>query len=66
MKHMNILHLAKDEYFRDALWVTEKMGLHKLMAFKQDYCPRLIQQFYATLEFDAKEEIGFTWMIEDV
>jgi hypothetical protein len=66
MKHMNISHLAKDEYLRDALWVTEKMGLHKLMAFKQDYCPRLIQQFYATLEFDAKEEIGFTWMIEDV
>jgi hypothetical protein len=66
MKHTNIAHLSRDEYFRDALWVTEKMGFHKLMAFKQDYCPRLIQQFYATLEFDAKEEIGFTWMTEDV
>jgi hypothetical protein len=66
MKHTNIAHLSKDEYFRDSLWVTEKMGLHKLMAFKQDYCPRLIQQFYATLEFDTREESGFTWITEDV
>jgi hypothetical protein len=43
MKFTNIVSLSKDEYFADALWVTEKMGLHKLMVFKQDYCPRLIQ-----------------------
>jgi hypothetical protein len=39
MKVTNIVSLSKDEYFADALWVTEKMGLHKLMVFKQDYCP---------------------------
>jgi hypothetical protein len=42
MKLTNIVSLSKDEYFSDALWVTKKMGLHKLMAFKQDYSPRLI------------------------
>jgi hypothetical protein len=43
MKFTNIVSLSKDEYFSDALWVTEKMGLRKLMVFKQDYSPRLIQ-----------------------
>jgi hypothetical protein len=42
MKFTNIVSLSKDEYFADALWVTEKMGLHKLMVFKQDYSPCLI------------------------
>jgi hypothetical protein len=42
------------------------MGLHKIMVIKQDYCPRLIQQFYATLEFDTRDHMGFTWMTEDV
>jgi hypothetical protein len=36
MKFTNIVSLSKDEYFADALWVTEKMELHKLMVFKQD------------------------------
>jgi hypothetical protein len=48
MKYTDIVTLSKDECFGDALWVTQKMGLHKLMVFKQDYCPRLIQQFFAT------------------
>jgi hypothetical protein len=52
MKYIDIDLLFKDEYFRNALWVTENMGLHKLMAIKQAYCPNLIQQFFATLEFD--------------
>jgi hypothetical protein len=65
MKVTNIVSLSKDEYFVDALWV-KKMGLHKLMVFKQDYCPRLIQQFYATLEFDAQDVVGFTWMTDEV
>jgi hypothetical protein len=34
MKFTNIQSLSKDEYFADALWVTEKLGLHKLMVFK--------------------------------
>jgi predicted transcriptional regulator len=66
MKFTNIVSLSKDEYFADALWVMEKMGLHKLMVFKQDYSHRLIQQFYATLEFDTRDEVGFTWMSDEV
>jgi hypothetical protein len=66
MKFTNIVSLSKDEYFANALWVTEKLGLHKLMVFKQDYNPRLIQQFYATLEFDTRDEVGFTWMLGEV
>jgi hypothetical protein len=66
MKFTNIVSLSKDEYFTDPLWVTEKMGLHKLMVFKQDYSPYLIQQFYATLEFDNRDEVGFTWMSDEV
>jgi hypothetical protein len=66
MKFTNIVSLSKDEYFADALWVTEKLGLHKLMVFKQDYNPHLIQQFFATLEFDTRDEVGFTWMSGEV
>jgi hypothetical protein len=62
MNYIDIEFLFKDEYLQDALWVTEKMGLHKFMAIKQDYCPNLIQQFFATLEFDDRDNIGFTWM----
>jgi hypothetical protein len=58
--------LFKDEYFCDALWVTEKMGLHKLMVIKENYSPRMVQQFFATLEFDNRGNIGFTWMTNDV
>jgi hypothetical protein len=36
------------------------------MVIKQDYCPRLIQQFFATLEFDTQDHIGFTWMTDEV
>jgi hypothetical protein len=66
MKYTDIEYLSKDEYFGDALWVTENMGLHKLMVIKQDYCLRLIQQFFATLEFDTQDHIGFTWMTDEV
>jgi hypothetical protein len=66
MKFTNIVSLSKDEYFADALWVTKKLGLHKLMVFKQDYNSHLIQQFYATLEFDTRDEVGFTWMSGEV
>jgi hypothetical protein len=41
MNFTNIVSLSKDEYFADALWVTEKLGLHKLIVFKQDYNPHL-------------------------
>jgi hypothetical protein len=66
MKFTNIVNLSKDEYFEDSLWVMEKMGLHKLMVFKQDYSPWLIQQFFATLEFDTQDHVGFTWMTDEV
>jgi hypothetical protein len=66
MKVTNIVSLSKDEYFVDVLWVTKKMGLHKLMVFEQDYCPRLIQQFFATLESDTQDVVGFTWMTDEV
>jgi hypothetical protein len=66
MKYTDIQLLYKDEYFHDALWVTEKLGLHKLMSIKQDYCPNLIQQFYATLEFGTEENVRMTWMTNNV
>jgi hypothetical protein len=62
MKYIDSEFLFKDKYFGDTLWVTEKMGLHKLMTIKQNYCPNLIQQFFATLESDDQDHIGFTWM----
>jgi hypothetical protein len=36
------------------------------MLIKHDYCPNLIQQFYTTLEFDTKENVGMTWMTNNV
>jgi hypothetical protein len=34
MKFTNIAALSRDEYFADALWVAQKLGLHKLMVFR--------------------------------
>jgi hypothetical protein len=35
-KVVDIEHLRKSEYFKEALWITDKLGLHPLMQLKQD------------------------------
>jgi hypothetical protein len=66
MKYICIHLPFKVEYFHDALWVTEKLGLHQLLSIKQDYCPNLIQKFYATLDFVTQDNVGMTWMTNEV
>lgn len=62
MQFLEIEKLEKFAYFKEALWVTEKMGLHKLMTTQENYNPDLIQQFYATVTFGTTAEMPFEWM----
>jgi hypothetical protein len=56
-------HLQKHAYFKEALWITEKLGLHLLMKINQDYNIVLMHQFFATVVFGEGEDIPLTWMI---
>ena len=53
------------EYFEDAYWVTEKMGLHPLMRISEQYNVELVQQFFATVVFGSTPDIPMTWMFGD-
>jgi hypothetical protein len=64
-KVVDFEHLQKSDYFKEALWITEKLGLHPLMQIKQDYNVLLVHQFYATLVFGDGEELPMTWMTGD-
>jgi hypothetical protein len=41
-KTIDFEHLHKHAYFEEALWITEKVGLHPLMKINQDYNVALI------------------------
>ena len=60
MQPINLEHMLEarnKEYFEDAFWVTEKMGLHPLMKISQQYNIELIHQFFATLVFGNTPDI---------
>ena len=68
MQPINLEHMVEArnrEYFEDAFWVTEKMGLHPLMKISQPYNIELIHQFFATLVFGNTPDIPLTWMSGD-
>jgi hypothetical protein len=54
--------LGEKDHFVDVVWVTEQMGLHKLMRLQHDYIVPLIQQFYSTLAFKKDEAHTMMWM----
>jgi hypothetical protein len=62
-KTINFAHLYKHAYFEEALWITEKLGLHPLMKINQDYNIALVHQFFATVVFGEGEDIPMTWML---
>jgi hypothetical protein len=64
-KVVDFEHLRKSDYFKEALWITGKLGLHPLMQLKQDYNILLVHQFFATLMFGDGEELPMTWMTGD-
>jgi hypothetical protein len=61
-KVVDFEHLQKSEYFKEALWIIGKLGLHPLMQLKQDYNILLVHQFFATLVFGYGEDLPMTWM----
>jgi hypothetical protein len=51
-------HLCKkSEYFGDALGIMKRLGLFQLMDIQCHYNEKVIQQFYATLAFQADESL---------
>ncbi|KAK1692254.1 hypothetical protein QYE76_008951 [Lolium multiflorum] len=62
MQAIDVELLAVNNHFEDAIWVTERMGLQKLMKVQCDYSPYLIKQFFATLAFKKDEERTIKWM----
>jgi hypothetical protein len=61
-KTIDFGHLEKHAYFEEALWITEKLGLHPLMKINQDYNIMLVHQFFAMVVFGEGEDIPLTWM----
>jgi len=55
-------HMYTHNYYSNAIWITEKLGLHDLMKKMQDYNISLIHQFFATLVFDTNEQRSMRWM----
>ncbi|KAK1608874.1 hypothetical protein QYE76_032547 [Lolium multiflorum] len=62
MQAIDVELLSQNNHFEDAIWVTGRMGLQKLMKVQCDYSPDLIKQFYATLAFKKDEEHTMQWM----
>ncbi|KAK1662048.1 hypothetical protein QYE76_050207 [Lolium multiflorum] len=62
MQAIDVEVLSQNNHFEDAIWVTGRMGLQKLMKVQCDYNPDLIKQFYATLAFKKDEEHTMQWM----
>ena len=62
MQAIDVELLSQNNHFEDAIWVTERMGLHKLMKAQCEYSVPLIKQFYATLAFKKDEERTIQWM----
>jgi hypothetical protein len=62
-KTIDFGHLHKHAYFEEALWITEKLGLHPLMKINQDYNVALVHQFFATVVFGEGEDIPMTWIL---
>jgi hypothetical protein len=62
-KTIDFDHLHKHAYFEEALWITEKLGLHPLLKINQDYNIALVHQFFATAVFGDGEDIPMTWML---
>jgi len=60
-KVLDFPHMRTHPYYVDAVWISERLGLHGLMQFKQDYNISLIYQFFATVVFDTNEERTMTW-----
>jgi hypothetical protein len=67
--YMHVLdrtHLRKkSEYFGDALGILKRLGLFQPMDIQCHYNEKVIQQFYATLAFQADEPLTFKWMCGD-
>ncbi|KAK1632340.1 hypothetical protein QYE76_006655 [Lolium multiflorum] len=62
MQAIDVEPLSQNDHFEDAIWVTERMGLHKLMKVQCDCSIPLIKQFYATMAFKKDEEHTMQWM----
>ena len=61
-KVMDFEHLAKKAYFKDATWITDKMGLHRLMRIRENYSVQVVHQFFATVVFSDDDVGTMTWM----
>jgi hypothetical protein len=62
MQPIYLGQLSNNSHFADAVWVAERMGLHKIMKIKCNYSIPLIQQFYATLVIKMDDDRTMKWM----
>ena len=62
MQAIDVDLLSQNDHFEDAIWVTERMGLHKLMKVQCNFSIPLIQQFYATLSIKKDDDRTMQWM----
>ena len=61
-KVLNLSALSTKPYFQEALWIVRKLGLEKLMVTQQNYTIKIVQLFFATVEFGNDEDVTLTWI----
>ena len=44
------------------MWIVRKLGLEKLTTTQQNYSIKLVQQFFATVQFGNDDDVMLTWM----
>ena len=62
MRPLDMDNLRSKKEFEVPLAITERMGLHPLMAIQCDYHEYYVQQFYSTLAFRSDPNITMTWL----
>ena len=59
-KVLNLTSLSTKPYFQEAIWITWKLGLEKLMSIQQHYDIKIAHQFFATVQFGKDVDVTLT------
>ena len=65
-KVLNLTALSTKPYLQEIVWIVRKLGLEKLMTTQQNYSIKLVQQFFATVQFGNDADVTLTWMIGSI
>ncbi|KAI5016644.1 hypothetical protein ZWY2020_006495 [Hordeum vulgare] len=60
---IDFAHLQRNpDYFGEALYLIEKLGIKEIITFRRDFDPDVVAQFYVTVHFAPDDMRTMTWM----